>query len=269
MTTKTLTMMAVICSCAIAMNVCVLHSVASADTHTIVLRTEAQNTAPKWFLEESGASEGFAGLCTDILQAIEGESARIRFDWEHEFVPVKRIFKHLEQGEIDLVVGYAYEPKRAEQFLYSSTPLYQVNHVLAARKNEPIEPASFQELAELGEQGKVLTVFGGATATYLKQQAGITVDDLGKTPEIVLQRLLKKRGRFFYYYDYGMRYAIKRNGLEDRVKIIAHAFQTYPHYIIYSRSLAQDLIDEIEQILHELAERGELERIYQKYSTQY
>ena len=163
-------------------------------------------------------------------------------------------------------MGYAHEPERAERFLYSQTPLYQVNHVLAVRKDDPVQITSFEELAALGEQGKVLTVFGGATATYLKQQPGVLIDDYGKTPTIALQRLLKGRGRFFYYYDYSMRYTIKQNNLQDRVTILPHSFQTYPHYIIYSRRLPQEIIKEIESIVSDLAARGEFDRIYQMYT---
>ncbi len=237
-----------------------------AGPQTIVLNTEAQNTAPKWISGEPDQNREIVGLCADILRTIEKQSDSIRFRWGKEFVPIKRIFKHLADGKIDLVVGYAYNPQRAKQFIYSKTVLYNVNHVLAVRRNDPVSITSFDELAAISKQGKVLTVFGGATATYLKQYPEIIVDDRGKTPEVVLQRLLKKRGRFFYYYDYSMTYTIKRNALQNQVTILPNSFQTYPHYIIYSRKLSHQVINEIETIIAKLHQQKVIDRIFQSYT---
>ena len=266
---KGLIRLLIVCALIHVVNLSILSRVISAEEQVITLHTEAQDTAPKWILDTRGETPKIVGLCADILRMVEQESERLQFRWEHKFVPIRRTMKHLASGKIDLAVGYSYTPQRAEQYLISQTSLYEINHVLVVREDDPVQVASFEELASLDKQGKVLTLFGGGTADYLKQHSGLVIDDYAKSPEILLERLLKGRGRFVYYYDYSLIYTIARESLQDCFRILPHSFKTYSHYIVYSPHLSREIINEIERILKDLKARGELARIYRKYMLLY
>lgn len=228
-------------------------------------KTLAQETAPKWMMAEHKGRPEIKGMCADILLAIERNSGHITFSWENKFYPVKRMLSFLEKGmEVQLIVSMARNAERERKFIYSK-PLYEVHHVMAVRRDDPIRVSSFKDVAKLGQSGIILTVFGTATSKFLKARPENLIIHEGYTPKINLSQLLQGRGRFFYYYDFGVHYAIGNGGFQDTVKVLPVTFRTYEHYIIYSKTVPQPVIDEIDRIIDGMKKSGEMDGIRKKY----
>ena len=65
------------------------------------LITDYQESYPKYFLD----ADTMAGLCIDIIRAIEKESGLRIGSRTEEYTPFRRLQAHLDQGEIDIFVG--------------------------------------------------------------------------------------------------------------------------------------------------------------------
>ncbi|MDE1462048.1 transporter substrate-binding domain-containing protein [Spartinivicinus poritis] len=129
-----------------------------------------------------------------------------------------------------------------------------------------IQVSSFADIAALGNKGVILTVFGTATSRFLKKRPEkLIIDEAGYTPIDNLKKLVNKRGRFFYYYDYGMLYSIKMGGFKNKVTVLPMSFRKYQHYIIYSKSVAENTIKEVNQIISRMKQSGEMDSVRKKY----
>lgn len=243
----------------------VFSKVVAADTDTVVLKTLAQDTAPKWVMIKNNDQQTISGLCVDILKMIENKNDNLTFSWEKQFYPLKRMLSFLETGIINLLVSMAYNKSRAEKFIYS-TPLYDVFHIAAVRKSDPVKISSFADIAALGHKGVILTVFGTATSRFLKNRPEkLIINDTGYTPVDNLNRLIHSRGRFFYYYDYGMLYSIKVGGLQEKIDILPLSFRKYQHYIIFAKTVPSFIVEQINKTINNMKKNGEMESIRKKY----
>jgi len=230
----------------------------------IELNTAAQDSAPKYFLDENKI---ISGLCIDIMKAIENVDKNIRFTGYNRFVPFKRIKKMLKNGEMDIFFGFVKNKSRLKDYIFLDEPLYKVNHVIAVLREDNVIINNFDDIRKLGNDGKILTTFGTSTGRFLEKQGGLKIDDSGKTILANLKMLIRKRGRFVYYHNLGLVTTIKKENLENKIIILPSSFREYSQYIVFSKNVSKEVIQNIKKALLKVKNNGTLDKIYLKYST--
>ncbi len=228
------------------------------------LTTAFQKSYPKYYQPDPERKERVEGLCIDIIRAIE-KTAAITIDAPDGFLPFKRLQNKLANGDIDIFVGMARNTVRLKQYIFIDTPLYEVNHIIAARKDDPAVINSFDDIRALAPDNIILTNLGTATEHLLKTQKGLNVDSDGPNLKSNLKKLIYGRGRFICFHDIGLIGAIKRYGYEGQVKIFPSSFKKYYHYVAFSPTTPKEVISRIDKAIQELAASGELERIRSRY----
>lgn len=220
-------------------------------------------SAPKYHITESGVAEG---IVIDVMRAVEERLGDVNF-YSGSTIPLKRIEALLEAGKIDVFFGLARNAKREKKYTYVEIPLYDVQHVVAVRKGEHIDIQSFDDIRALGENGTILTNSGSATERYLKKQSGLKVDASGKNLSQNLKKLLAGRGEFVYFHDLGLYHALNNEFKGQPLDILNQSFRTYGHYIAFSKSVDEELINRVAEAMKELKADGTLDTIAQKYKT--
>ncbi len=137
--------------------------------------------------------------------------------------------------------------------------------MVAARGDDPAIVSSLEDLKRFGEEMPILSLNGSSTASFLKAQAGIRVDDGARTIKGNLEKLLAQHGRFVYFHDLGIRFAIRKSFAESGLKILPTSFRTYRHYLAFSRKVPPDIVEEVDRVLERLEASGALREIRERY----
>lgn len=238
---------------------------ASSAAQPIELTTAYQESFPKYFrFADDSVNSEVSGLCIDIIAAIE-RTVPIRITASSEFVPFKRLQKQLADKSIDIFVGMARNKNRMKKYIFIKTPLYEVHHVIAKRTDDDAHVQSFDDIRELAPDNIILTNSGTATERLLRKKKGLSIDAGGANLISNLRKLLRHRGRFFYFHDLGLYGAIKQYGYTGKVTVLPTSFKTYYHYIALAPDTPEDVITLLESALQQLKENGELARIVAGY----
>jgi glutamate/aspartate transport system substrate-binding protein len=229
------------------------------------LKTAAQKSLPKYYMLKN---HQMGGVCIDIIHAMEKEVPDIHFIGYRSFLPFKRLQKSLEKGDLDFFVGLKKTKKREKIYHFVDFPLYRLNYVIAVRADDPIQINSFEDIQKIQKGGNIiLSIFGTAATRFLIKKGSVPIDDGAKDIEIALKKLMRRRGRFLFYHDLGLKGIIKKNHLEKKVKILPVVFLTYNHYLAFSHSVSLKTISKIEMALHQLDKKKILDNIYHKYGV--
>ena len=221
------------------------------------LLTEYQQSIPK-YVERGGV---MAGLCVEILQAIEKESGLTVGSRTAGFTPFRRLQQHLAVGDIDIFVGFKRTAERAERYLFVDPPIYTVRTLVCARAGDS---DTVEAIADLEGQ-PVLVPGGSATAAMLKAEyPEVAVDEAGSV-FICLRKLLKGRGRYVFYHDIGLIGAIKEMGIEADVAILPVVLDEYSHHVVMSTSASPEHVQKIAAAVQRLSDGGTLSRISPPY----
>lgn len=221
----------------------------------------AQDSQPKYLLHNGQ----IGGLCGDIYRALEAKlyARGLSVDLPTYYLPIKRIFKHIEEDGSHVFCGANYSKERANRVQFAKQPVYDVNYVLAAHLEETATPKSFQEV--LDDNGVVGALYGTHSSRYLKSQLEGRVNDSFSDLDAGLKLLdmAPDRLRYFYYHDLGLNYAIKTQNLS--LKVLKTKFKTNSQWLIYSKHLAPEIAAALEESLNELERSGALARIVTHY----
>jgi len=228
------------------------------------LTTAFQKSYPKYYTTDSEGQQIVTGLCFDILKAIE-KTAGIKITAPLGFLPFKRLQVQLATGDIDIFVGMAKNETRLKQYIFIETPLYEVNHTVAVRRDDHATILNFDSIRNLAPDNIILTNFGTATERFLNEQQGLFIDSEGANLKINLKKLVHKRGRLICFHDIGLLSAIKQYGYEEKVKILPCILNKYYHYIALSPTTPQATVSKIENAVLELSRRGEFKKIRSRY----
>ena len=228
----------------------------------IDLQTAAQESLPKYYRSEDNT---MGGICVDIIKAIEDMEPRITVRGYQEFLPFKRLQSNLKKGQLDVFFGLKKTEGRRRIYQFLDIPLYQLNYVLAARIDDTAQIQSFDDVRSLGAECRVLTVYGTAACQFIHNAGGIRIDEGAKSPDILLKKLVNGRGRFAFYHDLGLRSIIRKNHLEQQVKILPTKFATYQHYAAFSPHVSMKTINLVGAALLKIKKSGRLDRIRQQY----
>lgn len=238
-----------------------LASLAMASALAIEVRTAAQDSQPK-FIKDGNT---MTGLCIDIFKAIERVDPDLKFPAMTGFIPLPRVEASMLEGTLDVACGLAANKTRREKFDVIDTSLYTTHLILAARKDEKADPKNFDEIKKLGEDSIVLTVMQTEQASLAAAQPGLHVDSAAKDTSQNLQKLTSNRGRFILHNDFALVDEIKRDHMEDKVKLLSGQFATEGRYFIVSKKAPPQLKEKLTAALDKLSKSGELAKIFQPY----
>lgn len=112
----------------------------------------------------------FSGLAIDILHGIEKVDPQLHFlNISKAVTPVARVEKALEDGDIDVYVGFSKNAERVAKFNFATT-LFQSSNVFVAAAGETATFKTLDEFKALNKDATVLTVSNSAAAQFLKKQ---------------------------------------------------------------------------------------------------
>jgi len=241
----------------------VVQAVTTNTAGQLVLKTAAQKSYPKFYIDEH---ENIAGLGIDIMRAIEAQDTEIKFEYPNTLVPWNRIQKLLEVGKLDIYFGLVKNPAREAKYTFLATPLYSLQHVVAVRANDDVIVNNFADILALGEEGIILTPRGSGTIKYMNSQATGLIIDAGAEDIITnLRKLMLKRGRFFYFHDLAIRSTMINHQLTQRLKVLPATFRDYYQWAAFSNRVPLEVREQVERALAELNEQGQLEAMFNTY----
>ena len=227
------------------------------------LRTAAQDSAPKFVRHSDGA---VSGISIDVMKAINRVDPTLRFVGDTKFMPLKRIENQLDNGELDVFFGFIKNKRRQSAFTYIDPPIYSVANVLVARRHDKVAIKRLEEIKTLGEDNVVLLVYGVAQAEQLRP-LGIALDDRGSSLEQNLHKLVRGRGRFVFQSEPEIHAAIRQSPPEvaENVRVLPTRFNESGRYVAFAKHVPPETVAKVRKALAQLAESGELKRIFDKY----
>jgi ABC-type amino acid transport substrate-binding protein len=230
---------------------------------TRVLRTEFQDVPPKYIVE-NGISSGFS---YEILKTVEAKSG-YTFEYVSKLVPLARVSKNLEVGEMDIQFGLQKTPEREKAMVFGPA-LYKVTIIGVMRKDDA---DTIEHISDLVKRKDIaLTQFGTGAAAGLKGIPGLIVDDGAKDVEANIQKLLAKRGKIIIYHNLTLNWVIASSKLKDKLRIVDLDFEDDPdfvevyQYLVYSKKVPQNVMNDINRAVQEVIDSGELQTITDKY----
>jgi glutamate/aspartate transport system substrate-binding protein len=235
--------------------------VSCTEAPAIELRTAAQDSSPKYYLENGKMK----GLCIDIMRAIEVTDPELKFSGQESFYPTLRIEESLSHGEIDVFCGMIRTPGRESKLTFIDVPLYHTITRLAVNSSDQVEIASLGDVRKLGKNGVILVVHGTAHAEFLAQQGGLLIDDGARTTAHNIRKLLAGRGRFICQTDLALADELKRRGLANKVRILPLVVKSEAQYLAVSSAVPPDVVFRLRKALKKLQETGELTRLRMYY----
>ncbi len=228
------------------------------------LITAYQESYPKYYQTKNGVNPEIQGLCIDILHAIE-ETTGLHIRAPYGFIPFKRLQSQLADGQIDLFIGMAKNKARLKKYIFIDTPLYEVNHIIATRRDDNVNVRNFDDIRKLAPDNIILTNYSTATERLLKAQEGLNVDSEATSIAANLKKLLYGRGRFICFHDLGLLGAIERHDYVEKVRVLPLILKTYYHYIAFAPNTPESVIRQIGLAVQKLKASGELAKIRAKY----
>ena len=236
---------------------------AQAAAQSLVLHTAAQEHA---LAKYDPANVQAPGLSFEIARAIEKIDPGLSFSGFDTAMPLPRILALMKAGQLDIVIGIFHRPERESMVGYLDQPLYQVNHCVAVRADDPIDLSGMDDLRKLAQDNIVMTMQGTAFETYLRG-AGLQNIDVGTNDlKILLKKLTSGRGRFVYESDLNLKEAIRKFHLQDKVRILPVSFRNEAQFAAVRKDLDRAAAARLEADLEQLAKNGELKRIFARYA---
>lgn len=235
---------------------------AAAETEPYTLRILAQESVPPKWLPREGAP---AGVCPDILAAMEKIEPRLRFAGSEEARSVPLIEQGLETGSIGAACALLDTPRRRQIASVAGKPLYTVRHRLAAAASDKVNVDSLEELVRLRP---LITTPRGAAYSEQLRVLGLEVDDSTGDNLTNLRKVVAGHGRFIYMNELTLAWLIREHRLQSKIRLLPNILKEEPIYFWVSKKAdptAQRLAD---QALHRLHSNGELARIYQRWASQ-
>jgi|GEM_PF-1133436 len=225
-----------------------------------VIKMLRQDSQPKY----SRTPHATPGLCDRLYLALSDSLRQqgIEAQIEEGFTPIRRIFSHIEHDTDYIFCGAARSEERELKFGYFDQPLYTVSNVVAIQPDDPLEPASMEDLATSGVVVGALSSV--ASTRFLKSHPGIAVHDVFKTPLEGLKITARGHRRMmFFYHDLGIYHLIREHSLP--LKVWPTRFRTYQHWLVHSKRMDPVLTEHLRKLLQELSNNGELKRIAEPF----
>lgn len=233
----------------------------TAGASPLVLRTAAQdNNTLKYELRAT-----HKGICVDVIKALERTDPKLHFNGWTQSMSLPRIETALAEGQLDAFCALIPTKARAAKFDFIDVPVYTVRHKVAVRANDKVTVSSLEDIRKLAPDNIIIVSKGTAHEELLKATPGLTVDATSRDTDVNLRKLLHQRGRFFYHSDIALRRYIADEELKGMIRLLPTVFNEEALYFAVSATLPPAAKAQLRQALRTLAERGELQKIYDRY----
>jgi glutamate/aspartate transport system substrate-binding protein len=235
---------------------------ARAGAQALEVRAASQEALePKWI----HAGGRVTGICPDVMAAIERVEPRLHFTGYHRRSrSLSGIETGLETGSLDAACGLVSSPRRLAIGQPVGKPIYLVRHYLVVRRNDPVTIESTDDLVRLGD---LVTTQRASVFTDRLREAGVRIDDATDDNRVNLRKILAGHGRFAYVNDLTLRYLIRTESLEDRVRVLPVVLADEPTYFWVSRQADPALAPLLGAALDKLKASGELDRIHARWEN--
>lgn len=232
-----------------------------AAAQTFAVRVASQEAlAPKWVR----AGGRVAGLCPDIMAAVERVEPRLHFGGFAASRSLPGIEAGLENGSLDAACALLASERRSAIAQAVGQPVYTTRHRLAVRSADPVTVDGAADLARMGD---LVVTQRGSPFTARLRAAGVRVDDATDDNAVNLRKMLAGHGRFAYVNELTLRYIIRSQGLERRVRVLPADLGSLPAYFWVSRRADPAVAPLLGAALDKLKASGELERIYARWAA--
>jgi polar amino acid transport system substrate-binding protein len=226
----------------------------------MTLRVQAQESiAPKWIVARANTT----GVCPDILAAIERIEPRVRFSRDPETRSIPLLEQGLESGKIDAVCALLDTDRRRAIAQVVGPPLYVVRHRLAARSDDRVDIASFDDLVRL--KPLINTQRSAAYAGQLRA-LGLQVDDSTGDNAVNLKKVIAGHGRFSYNNELTLSWLMEQQQFKGKVRMLDWVVKEEPIYFHISRKAPPHAARLVGEALATLKANGELARIYARWA---
>jgi glutamate/aspartate transport system substrate-binding protein len=215
---------------------------------------------PKWVHLRNGP----AGICPDILAALERVEPRLHFSGYRQSRSLTGIETGLENGSLDAACGLVPSPRRRAIGQAAGPAIYVVRHRLVARAGDDADIHSVGDLARL--DALVIAQRGAVFSDELRA-AGIRIDDATDDNGVNLRKLLAGHGRFLDINELTLKYYLHGGGLAQRVRILPAVLKEEPTYFWVSRKADPAIGRLLGAALKKLKASGELARIYAMHTA--
>jgi len=241
---------------------CALPLAAAADG--VALRVASQlGTEPKFLLDEgSGRS---AGICVDIMRAVERTDPGLTFVGEERWMPLIRVTTELSAGLQDAACALQRTPERERKFKFLAPSLYPVDFFLLARMDDPVLVRNWDDLRRLTPAPVVLVNRGFGASTTLHGLPGIVVDSSTTETRLNLEKLIAGRARLYFHRGPGLARTLERAGVADKVRILPTVMLHEEFHFALGRHVPPATANRLRRALQALEESGELKAIYRKW----
>lgn len=230
---------------------------------TVTLRTAAQEGSEPKFIADG--QDRIAGLCIDIMRAVEQIDPGLRFVGDQQWKPLIRVLAELANGTEDVSCAIQPTPEREQHFSFFGPPLYVIDYHFLARSDDDIVINNWDDVRRLTPKPVVLVNRGYAAGEILSAVGGLTVDASSPRAELNLQKLVAGRGRLYFHRAPGLNRLLQRTGTAGQVKILPQVMASAKLYFAASKQLDRETRDRIAAALFSLEKKGELERLMHKW----
>jgi glutamate/aspartate transport system substrate-binding protein len=217
--------------------------------------------APKWIQ----LPERAAGICPDMLAAIERVEPRLHFTGYRRSRSLPGIEAGLESGSLDMACALIGSPHRHAIAVPAGKSVYLTRHMLAARAGDQTVVRDLQDLARLGA---LVSSQRGSVFTDTLKAAGVRVDDATDDNGLNLRKMLGGHGRFAYVNELTLRHYIRTEGLDGKVRVLPVVLGAEPSYFWVSRKADPALAPLLGAAIDRLKADGELDRIFAHWAAQ-
>lgn len=238
-----------------------LLALADARARTVEVRIAGQEALmPKWVHLRNRV----AGICPDILAAVERVEPRLRFVGYRQSRSLSGLEAGLDSGSLDAACGLVPSARRQAIGHAVGPALYVVRHRLAARAGDDADVHAVQDLVRMGA---LVVAQRGAMFTEELRADGVRIDDATDDNGVNLRKMLAGHGRFVDMNELTLRHYLRDADLARRVRILPAVLKEEPNYFWVSHKADPELARLLGAALDKLAASGELERIYAQHAA--
>lgn len=229
---------------------------ATCRAHALDVRVAGQEAvAPKW----TRVQGRLAGICPDILRAIERVEPRLHFAGMERSRSLPGIEAGLRSGSLDAACSLVTTPQRRAIAQRVGRPVYVIRHLLAARAGDRAEVAT---MAALARSRELVVSQRGSAFTERMKLAGVRVDDATDDNLVNLRKLLAGHGRYVYLNEMTLRHYQASEAWGKQVRILPSVLDQADAYFWVSKKAAPAIAPLLDGALGRLRASGELDRIF-------
>ena len=228
------------------------------------LRTAAQEGTEPKFLKDprTGAA---AGICIDIMRAIERVDPGLHFSGEQRWLPLIRMYAGMDAGTLDAFCGLSHSPERDLKYRFVGPALFSVRYHLVARREDPVVIANWDDVRKLGADSVILANRGFGGVTILQDAGMHLIDASTGSPQLNVQKLVAHRGRFFFHRNPGLQVLLDSTGYGAKVRILPTEMARSALFFVVSKHVSADVAERLRAALLMLEKSGELESIARRW----